>query len=160
MVRVDRQARGSGGPESGAVLDRIELESARLVRHFEMLRRRSDLYTELERAEYLLLRTLADAGPLDICGLAARLGVDPSTAGRQVGALAEEGLVRRTPAPEDRRRGIVELTEAGREVMERVRDRRRGATRELLADWSAQELAGLAEAFGRYNETITRHYGG
>ena len=41
-------------------LDEIELATAVLTRNFELLRRRSDVYTDLDRAEYLLLRTLDD----------------------------------------------------------------------------------------------------
>ena len=83
-------------------LDEIELATAVLTRNFELLRRRSDVYTDLDRAEYLLLRTLEDLGPVGISALAAALGVDASTAGRQLTAMQAKGLVERTPAPTDR----------------------------------------------------------
>lgn len=140
------------------VWDRIELQSAVLVRHFEMLRRRSDIYSELERAEYLLLRTLDRDGPADICGLASALGLDPSTAGRQVTTLAERGLVLREPSSADRRRSIVTLTEEGRDAMGRVRRQRRQATRELLAGWTEEERRVLADVFTRYNRTVGEAY--
>ncbi len=151
-----RESDGHGEPDE--VLDRIELQSAVLVRHFEMLRRRSDVYADLERAEYLLLRKLEAAGPLDICGTAAQLGVDPSTAGRQVAVLVDRDLVRRTPAPEDRRRSIVALTAKGRRLMERVRGQRLEATRALLDGWTEDERRTLADVFGRYNETVADRY--
>ncbi len=145
-----------GGPDDA--LDDIELQSAVLVRHFEMLRRRSDVYAELERAEYLLLRTLDDSGPADICGLATRLGVDPSTAGRQVSAMTERELVRREPAPGDRRRSIVTPTARGLRLMAKVREHRLLATDELLQGWSAGDRAQLARMFTRYNEAVAARY--
>lgn len=140
------------------VVARVELASAVLVRHFEMLRRRSDVYRRLERAEYLLLRTLDLNGAADICGLAERLGLDPSTAGRQVTVLADRGLVARAPAPDDRRRSIVSLTDDGRLLMEEVRRRRHEATEDLLAEWPEEDLRTLADVFERYNETVARRY--
>lgn len=139
-------------------LDLIELQSAVLVRHFELLRRRSDVYQELERAEYLLLRTLEDVGPSDICGLAATLGVDQSTAGRQVTSMAERGLVRREPSPTDRRRSIVSPTPRGRRLVASVRERRRAATAELLAGWTDEDLSLLGTMFRRYNDAVAEAY--
>ncbi|MGN6244363.1 MAG: MarR family winged helix-turn-helix transcriptional regulator [Motilibacteraceae bacterium] len=139
-------------------LDLIELQSAVLVRHFELLRRRSDVYQELERAEYLLLRTLEDVGPTDICGLAATLGVDQSTAGRQVTAMTERGLVRREPSPTDRRRSIVSPTARGRRLVASVRERRRAATAQLLAGWTDEDLTLLGTMFRRYNDAVADAY--
>ncbi|MGN6332053.1 MAG: MarR family winged helix-turn-helix transcriptional regulator [Motilibacteraceae bacterium] len=145
-------------PGAADPLDVIELQSAVLVRHFELLRRRSDVYQELERAEYLLLRTLDDVGPTDICGLAARLGVDQSTAGRQVTTMTERGLVRREPSAADRRRAVVSLTAEGRRLMGTVRERRRAATAELLHGWSDEDLALLGAMFHRYNDAVAEAY--
>lgn len=151
-------SRSTPTPAAGDALDVIELQSAVLVRHFELIRRRSDVYQELERAEYLLLRTLHDEGPIDICGLAATLGVDQSTAGRQVTAMAARDLVRREADPEDRRRSIVSPTAEGRRLLRRVRQRRRAATAALLTGWSAEDLERLGEMFSRYNAAVAEAY--
>lgn len=140
------------------VLADIETQAAILVRHFEMLRRRSDVYAQLDRAEYLLLRTLEGGGPTDICGLAAALGLDPSTAGRQVTAMQAHGLVRRAPSSTDRRRSIVEPTEHGRRLMDQVRDRRRRMTADLLSGWTGEDMQTLAAMFTRYNQTVAGRY--
>jgi DNA-binding MarR family transcriptional regulator len=157
-MNTQRTSTASPRRPPGDPLDLVELESAVLVRHFEMLRRRTDVYREVERAEYLLLRSLDGEGPTDICGLAARLGLDPSTAGRQVHGLSERGLVARTPAPEDRRRSVVTLSPAGRRVMRRVQSRRRDETASLLADWSADDVRELGEALTRYNAAVAERY--
>jgi DNA-binding MarR family transcriptional regulator len=136
----------------------IERETAVLIRHFELLHRRSELPGGLDRASYLLLRTLHDCGPMDINGLAASLGLDPSTAGRQVCVLKDAGLVERSPAPEDRRRSIITPTGEGLRQMEAVRDRRTENLAELLAGWSAGDLETLGAMFDRYNRAIAAKY--
>jgi DNA-binding MarR family transcriptional regulator len=139
-------------------LEVIEVATAVLVRNFELLRRRSGIYTDLDRAEYLLLRTLDALGPADICTLAAGLGLDPSTAGRQVARMVSRGLVERTPAPTDRRRSVIAPTAQGLERMHEARVRRRDATEELLADWSEEDRVTLARMFTRYNRTVAERF--
>lgn len=136
----------------------IEVASAVLVRNFELLRRRTPA-PALDRSEYLLLRTLDASGPADICGLAAALGLDPSTVGRQVAVMAGKELVERHPSDTDRRRSIVSPTEAGLAAMETVRAERRTGTAELLAGWSEEDLRTLAEMFTKYNRAVAeRHW--
>jgi DNA-binding MarR family transcriptional regulator len=139
------------------VVDVIEVASAVLVRNFELLRRRGQ-DADLDRSEYLLLRTLAAGGPADICSLAAGLGLDPSTAGRQVSVMVGKGLVERTASATDRRRSIVSPTEGGLTRMRATSAQRRASTAELLADWSAADLSTLAEMFTRYNRSVAEHY--
>lgn len=139
-------------------LDEIELQSAVLVRNFEVLRRRGKVYVDLDGAEYLLLRTLDDLGPMDIGTLASALCVDPSTAGRQVGAMHAAGLVDREPAPEDRRRTIISVTDEGLRRTETVRHRRHDNLRELLEDWSPADLETLGVMFRRYNAAVSDRY--
>lgn len=136
----------------------IEVQTAVLVRNLEMLQRRSDFYVEVDRAGYLILRVLESTGPLDIGALSARLGLDPSTVGRQIGAVRAAGMVDKSPDPRDQRRMVVAATEAGRQAMRAVRDRRRRGTAEILHDWSAEDLQTLADMFTRYNETVARRY--
>jgi DNA-binding MarR family transcriptional regulator len=140
--------------EQSPALAVIERETAVLIRHIELLHRRTDLHDDLDRASYLLLRTLADCGPMDINGLAASLGLDPSTAGRQVCVLKDAGLVERSPAPEDRRRSIITPTGEGLRLMETVRRRRTEYLADLLSGWSADELASLGAMFDKYNRAI------
>ena len=140
--------------EAPSALDVIERQTAVLVRHFEMLNRRTAVHDDLDRAEYLMLRTLDDCGPMDINSLAATLGLDPSTAGRQLSALQQAGLTTRSPDPEDRRRSIVAPTDEGLRAMERVRQRRTDSLADLLADWSQADLDTLGAMFGRYNRAV------
>src|SRR5947209_4511331 len=116
-----------------------------MVRNFELLRRRSEARHALSRADYLLLRLLETGGPTDINGLASALGLDPSTAGRQVNGMETAGLVERSRSAEDRRRWIVAPTDRGRQLSSETRERRRAATADLLVDWEAADLRTLAD---------------
>jgi DNA-binding MarR family transcriptional regulator len=136
----------------------IELASAVLMRNFELLRRRSGIYADLDRAEYLLLRALDQGGSADIAALAAALGVDPSTAGRQVAAMQDKGLVSRDPAPADRRRSIISPTAEGQRRLAVTRGRRREETCLLLAGWAEEDLRALADMFARYNQAVAERY--
>lgn len=139
-------------------LDVIEVATAMLMRNFELLRRRGAGVGELDRADYLLLRTLTALGPSDIVGLAAALGLDPSTAGRQVSAMAAKGLIERNPSPTDRRRSIISPTETGLARMHTTRTARRALAGELLVDWSEDDRRTLGAMFTRYNRTVAERF--
>jgi DNA-binding MarR family transcriptional regulator len=87
--------------------------------------------------------------------LAARLGVERSTATRMCDRLVSAGLIERNTDPADRRAVVISLTGPGREVVEAVTRARRDnvarllktlppARREQLVDLLG-EFAGLAE---------------
>jgi DNA-binding MarR family transcriptional regulator len=139
-------------------IDKIEHQTAVLVRNFELLYRHTDLHDEMDRAQYLLLRTLSEIGPQDINTLATSLGLDPSTVGRQVLALSQQGLAERAPAPNDRRRSIVTPTAEGLRRMEGVRTRRAENIADLLDDWSEAELHTLGAMFTKYNLSVARKF--
>lgn len=65
--------------------------------------------------------------------LAAAEGVRPQSMAATLAALDEHGLIRRTPDPDDGRRLLVDLTDAGRE--------RAAGDREARAEWLATSLA-------------------
>lgn len=136
----------------------IEVQTAVLTRNFELLRRRAAYPDELDRAEYLILRALTRLGPSSINHLADALGLDPSTVGRQVTVLEDAGLAERTQDPQDRRRTIVASTPTGRRRMKLTSARRQARTKELLGDWSTEELSTLADAFTRYNRAVARRH--
>lgn len=140
------------------VLEELEWESAVLVRNFELLRRRSGRNARLDQAEYLLLRTVTELGSADINTLACAIGVDPSTAGRQLGMMAEAGLVRREPDPADRRRCVIAPTAAGSTQMATERMQRQERLSDLLADFSPDEAKTLAQMFAKYNKAVTDRY--
>ncbi|MCX2730298.1 MarR family winged helix-turn-helix transcriptional regulator [Saccharopolyspora sp. NFXS83] len=152
-TRGDRVSRDGCDP-----LDVIEFQTAVLVRNLEMLCRRGDLYQEVDRAGYLLLRTLIARGPSDITCLAAALGLDPSTTGRQVLAAQRAGYVTRAPGGADRRRSIVHVTGPGVDAVDAVHARRRTCTEAMLTGWSEQDLRVLSDVITRYNQAIADEF--
>jgi DNA-binding MarR family transcriptional regulator len=157
-MAADPEGDSEGEAEVARLYGKIEVQAAVLTRNFELLRRRAAHPDELDRAEYLILRALARLGPSSINELADALGLDPSTVGRQVAALEEAGLIGRTQDPQDRRRAIVASTAVGRRRMNLTSSKRTARTRDLLADWTPEELSALAEAFAHYNQAVARRH--
>src|SRR6266487_4071797 len=75
----------------------------------------------LDRAAVVILRQLAEAGPVRSGELAARLEVEAPHVSRQVQRLQQAGYVDRVPDPDDRRAQLIELTPAGRAASDRIR---------------------------------------
>ncbi|WP_432090348.1 MarR family winged helix-turn-helix transcriptional regulator [Streptomyces sp. NRRL F-5630] len=157
-MTVEHRPDGAESPRAD-LIDRIERQTAFLNRNFELLHRRSRTHSEMDRSEYLMLRTLGAAPePPDINALAAMLGLNPSTAGRQVAALRRKGFATTTPDPADRRRSLIAPTETGRRLAAEVRRRRQEDFADLLADWEEADLRVLGEMFRKYNVAVARKY--
>lgn len=103
----------------------------------------------LDRAAVALLRQVADSEPLRPGELANRLGVEASHVTRTVQQLQKTGYVTRVPDPVDRRAQRIELTEAGRQAIDRVRDAGARGMQLALSEWAPQELGQLATLFHR-----------
>jgi DNA-binding MarR family transcriptional regulator len=106
-------------------------------------------------AQYRMLAVLDAEDRQNVRDLAARLGVERSTATRMCDRLVSAGLIERNTDPADRRAVVISLTGPGREVVEAVTRARRDnvarllktlppARREQLVDLLG-EFAGLAE---------------
>jgi DNA-binding MarR family transcriptional regulator len=70
------------------------------------------------------LGLIAWRGPLSLAELADIEGLNPTMVSRIVGKLDEEGLARRVQNPQDLRSGLVEITEAGTAMHERIKAER------------------------------------
>jgi DNA-binding MarR family transcriptional regulator len=103
----------------------------------------------LDRAAVALLRQVADSEPLRPGELAHRLGVEASHVTRTVQQLQRSGYVTRVPDPDDRRAQRIELTDAGREAVDRVRDAGARGMQLALGEWKPEELRQLATLFHR-----------
>ena len=103
----------------------------------------------LDRAAVALLRQIADSEPLRPGELANRLGVEASHVTRTVQQLQKTGYVTRVPDPDDRRAQRIELTETGRQAIDRVRDAGARGMQLALSEWAPEELGQLATLFHR-----------
>lgn len=111
----------------------------------------------LDRAAVALLRQVADSESLRPGELANRLGVEASHVTRTVQQLQKSGYVTRVPDPQDRRAQRIELTEAGRQAVARVRDAGARGMQLALADWKPEELGRLATLFHRMVDDFLAH---
>jgi DNA-binding MarR family transcriptional regulator len=111
----------------------------------------------LDRAAVALLRQIADSEPLRPGELAARLGVEASHVTRTVQQLQKSGYVTRVPDPDDRRAQRIELTDAGRQAVTKVREAGVRGMQLALSDWSPEELRQLATLFHRMVDDFLAH---
>jgi len=93
-----------------------------------------------------VLGRLDRQGPASVSDLAAAEKVRPQSMAQTVGELEADGLVKRRPDPDDRRRALVELTPAGRDTLEEDRGRRVGWLVSAIDELPARDQAVLTRA--------------
>ncbi|GAA4388013.1 MarR family transcriptional regulator [Tsukamurella soli] len=101
---------------------------------------------QLTIPQFRVLVILETLGVATLTELAGRLDVQKSTAGRMVDRLVQSGTFTRTENPESRRERNVELTPAGRRIVERVTRRRRAEIGEIVAGMPDRQRTGLVRA--------------
>jgi len=128
--------------------------------------RRSTLSRMLERDLYLVdgvTLTPVQVDALECLGarpvwrmheLAARLGVDPSTATRAVDPLVRLELAERGPDPGDRRYVVIRASEHGVVVSRRISEARLALMRAVLDPMPPEDRLRLTELLTRYVELI------
>ncbi|MBX6762573.1 MAG: MarR family transcriptional regulator [Rubrobacteraceae bacterium] len=113
----------------------------------------------LSEAEFEILEALVEAGEEPVRALALRCGLEweKSRLSHQLRRMERRGLVVREECPEDRRGAVVRVTEVGRSLARRARERYELVVRryvvealteeqlEALGDIAESVLAGLKE---------------
>lgn len=108
----------------------------------------------LDRAAYHVLLRICDQGTVRLSALAEAMDLDVSTVSRHVTRLEHDGYVSRSPDPDDGRAARLDTTEAGRAVLERVRETRRARLQALLDDWDEGDVGQLAGLLDRLIATF------
>jgi DNA-binding MarR family transcriptional regulator len=72
--------------------------------------------------------------------------VTPPSMNRTVNCLEESGYLTRTPDAQDRRKVIIEITDAGRTIVEETQRRRDAWLEDALAELTPEQRAALAAA--------------
>lgn len=100
----------------------------------------------IDGRELGVLLVLADGQPASQQQAAQRLAIDRTTMVAMLDTLEGKGLVSRHPDADDRRRNVVELTDAGRDILQRAAKASDEAEQALLAPLSPQAARQLRDS--------------
>lgn len=137
-------------------LDDVLLEVRHLFRSpdFRRLVLRS---VEVELSTLRLLRAVErHASDPSVGDVADTLGIDQSTASRQVEQAVKTGYLARQRSADDARRSQLTLTADGAAVLAEANRSRRKALGQVTADWSDQDLADLVRLLRELRDGFDR----
>jgi len=148
---------GRDGDGGGALFARIGAMPGHLLRRCQQIAvsiflkecRRHDL-TPLQ---FAVLSALADSPPLDHVRLAGIAALDRTTVGVVARKLEARGLITRRTSDEDRRSKLIEITPAGRALVDAALPAVEAVQERLLAPLSAAERATLLALLARIAES-------
>ena len=130
----------SSSPEVAPLASELRVVIGQLIRR---LRAEQDRFSLSQGA---VLGRLDREGPQSVSDLAAAERVRPQSMAQTVADLESAGLLDRRPDPNDRRRALVSLTEAGIEVLLASRREREGWLAGEIEKLSAEDRRTLARA--------------
>jgi len=141
----------------GDARTRIEQQMTMLFRRAQRVHiMGSHAEIDLDRSAYAILCRLDDEGAQRLGALATAFGLDPSTITRQVQSLERAGLAARTTDVRDRRVSMLSLTEPGMQAVQATRQHRRNQLKQLLQDWSEDDVEAFASLLERFNLSLDR----
>ena len=123
---------------------RVRIVSGRLARALRPTE--AGLAAELTPTRVIVLLSTERNGPIRLSEVAESEGLNPTLLSRTVASLADAGLIARSADPADRRSAWVEVTDAGRELAQRIRDQRTASVDHALAQLSAEERRSIEAA--------------
>jgi DNA-binding MarR family transcriptional regulator len=109
------------------------------------------VHPELEPGAYGILVRIGEVTPARSSDLATYFGVGKATISRQLKVLEELGLIGREPDPLDGRAHLLDLTDEGRQRLNRARSARQDRFYALLATWPQEDVRSLAQMLARLN---------
>jgi DNA-binding MarR family transcriptional regulator len=125
--------------------DQIEVIAQEMLQRLELLSL-GDTRGEISLPQYRMLTALFKFGPLSIGRVAQIIGSAQSTTSEMVARLMRSGLVTKVRGPYDGRVVMVELTDNGRQLLKRSRQRIRKAYEGLYDRLTPVEREGLVYA--------------
>ncbi len=148
--------------DTGAELEGAGQALFRLGRIFarqplpHLLAQRTERAVELSRILVADVVAAAEQAGQEITvgAVAERLAIDPSTASRLVAETIQAGYLTRSPSPEDARRSLLVLTEAGRELVGHARLYQRAVFEQATAAWTAEERQTFARLLVLFTDVV------
>jgi DNA-binding MarR family transcriptional regulator len=137
------------GDDVGEATEKLVLASRALV----AIAARSIALAEqsVTLTQFRALVILTTRGPITSAELSELLGTAPSSVTRLCDRLLAKGLIGRAEDPTDRRNRLLELTPAGRRLVDDVTDARRSEIRLIVEALSTQDRARLISSLDRFN---------
>jgi DNA-binding MarR family transcriptional regulator len=99
----------------------------------------------LTPTQYSVLALVRTRGPLGLAELTELEGLNPTMLSRVIRVLDDAGLILRSPDPGDMRAARLEITPAGEQMHERIRERRTSVLTECLNRLPPQTAAALLD---------------
>jgi DNA-binding MarR family transcriptional regulator len=124
--------------------DQLRIAVMRLARRIRL--ERAEL--EVSDGQLSVLFVLWKEGAQTLGSLSEHERVTPPSMNRTVNALVEAGLATRSTAPDDGRKVLIEVTEAGAEMVQETRRRREAWFARQLDSLTSDERAALDAATG------------
>ncbi|MCQ6558494.1 MarR family winged helix-turn-helix transcriptional regulator [Paenibacillus mendelii] len=132
---------------------------AQLERSFIQMKRRMD--SEWSKGNYglnalqgrILFRLFED-GPQKASALAEQLYITPGAVTGIADKLLEMELIERDRAEDDRRVVILSATEAGGELAQKLREKRRAVSEKMFSGLSSEDVRELTRLFDKINQNM------
>jgi DNA-binding MarR family transcriptional regulator len=99
----------------------------------------------LTPTQYSVLALVRVRGPLGLAELTELEGLNPTMVSRVIRVLDDAGLIRRLPDPSDMRAARLEITPAGQQMHERIRERRTSVLADCLTRLPPATAAALLD---------------
>jgi DNA-binding MarR family transcriptional regulator len=148
MLAADAGSFDDGGVELVAGSLALLTRQASLIRLHDIVSNRAGL--TLERSAYPLLNQILALETGRLSDIAAGLKVAVPTVSRQVRQLEDLGLVARTQDPVDGRAILLQVTAAGLDALQRMREEWRRTVAEILERWPEKDREILGELLERF----------
>lgn len=108
----------------------------------------------LHPGQEALLLELARTGPMIQSHISDAIGCEPPSVTLMTRKLEAAGHIRRSPAPSDKRASVVELTDSGRGLAERVKEVWCALAEETVAGLPAETVAALPGILGTLTANV------
>lgn len=134
-------------PDLDPLVEGVTTRMQLIVKHLRQQRESTIEARGLERYEFETLHMLGGCGPDNRATptqIATWLHMSPAAITSRLDGLEKRGFVRRMPSPDDRRKVIVELTEAGRRIWRAAGGEQGAEEARLLAALTPHEQEQLA----------------
>lgn len=115
--------------------------------------------TSLAEGQIFLLHILWERGTCKVSDIASRLGLTAGAVTAMTDKLTQMELIKRERSEEDRRVVWVSITDAGRQVIERIKKNRFEHVREKFKNLSEEDLIRTIGVFEKLNAELNQEKG-